>query len=65
MRTNKTFLNTGIYKRIAAIQISADERELAVEALKEGESIADAILSAAHFLRLLFTLPHLKPAFKH
>jgi len=64
MSTNKTALNTGIYNRIEAIAMSAGERQRAVEALRNGENIADAILSAAHFLRLLVTMPHLRPSLK-
>ena len=64
MSINKTVLNTGIYNRIEAIPMSAGERQRAVEALRNGENIADAILSAAHFLRLLVTMPHLNPVLK-
>lgn len=65
MSTKKTEVNTGIYKRIEAIPMSTGERRRAVEALQNGEYIADAILGAAHFLRLLVTMPHLNPALKN
>ena len=64
MSINKTALNTGIYNRIEAIPMSAGERQRAVEALQNGENIADAILSVAHVLRLLVTMPHLNPVLK-
>jgi hypothetical protein len=64
MSTAKTEVNTGIYKRIEAIPMSTGERRRAVEALQNGENIADAILSVARVLRLLVTMPHLNPALK-
>jgi hypothetical protein len=45
--------------------LSHGECATAIAALDDGEKIADLILSVAHFLRLLFTLPKLKPSFKH
>ena len=66
MRTsNRKHLNSGIYERIGTIQMSAAERSATIAAHEEGEQIAEAILSAAHVLRLLVTLPNLKPSFKH
>ena len=66
MRTaNKNGINSNVYERIETIRISADERAAAIAALREGEEIAEAILSVAHVLRRLVSVPNLKPSFKH
>jgi len=57
--------NSDVYARIAAIRMNGSERETAVAALQDGEKIANLILTAAHYLRLLVALPALKPSFKH
>ena len=46
------------------IELSAAERTEAVTGLQVGEKVADAILAAAHVLRLLVAVPALKPTFK-
>jgi hypothetical protein len=58
-------MNSNIYARIESLPLSHGERASAIAALSDGEKIADLILSAAHVLRLLFTMPRLKPSFKH
>jgi hypothetical protein len=62
---NRNIANSKVYERLATIQMSRRERNKAVSALAISESVAAAILSAAHVLRLLFAVPHLKPSFKH
>lgn len=63
--TKRTNLNSSAYERIAAIRMSPGERVAAIEALQDGDRIAEAILSIARVLRLLVTTPHLKPILKH
>jgi hypothetical protein len=62
---NRTASNSAPYTNLSAVQMSAGERKRAFAALKEGELIADVILRVAHALRLLVTMPGLKPTFKH
>lgn len=64
--TNRTInhLDSDIYARLAAINLSSGERASAIEAARDGEKIADAILRVAHVLRLLVAVPALKPNFK-
>jgi hypothetical protein len=66
MRTKiNTTLTSTIYERIESIGISRGERDAATAALLGGEKIAEIILSVAHVLRLLVTIPNLRPAFAH
>ena len=58
-------MNSTIYERIGTIRISAAERAAAIAAMQEGEEIAQAVLNAAHVLRLLVSVPNLKPSFRH
>ena len=58
------YSNSEIYAGLAAIELSAAERTEAVTGLQVGEKVADAILAAAHVLRLLVAVPALKPTFK-
>jgi hypothetical protein len=62
---NRNHLDSNIYARIESLPLSCGERTSAIAALDDGEKIAKAILSVAHILRLLFTMPRLKPSFKH
>ena len=61
---NRSLLNSGIYARLAAINISSDERAKAIAALENGEKIADVVLRVVHILGLLVAVPALKPNFK-
>ena len=66
MRTKiNTTLTSTIYERIESIGISRGERDVATAALLGGERIAEAILGMAHVLRLLVSIPNLRPAFAH
>jgi hypothetical protein len=66
MRTKiNTTLTSTIYERIESIGISRGERDAATAALLGGERIAEAILGMAHVLRLLVSIPNLRPAFAH
>jgi hypothetical protein len=60
-----TTLTSIIYERIESIGISRGERDAATAALLGGERIAEAILGMAHVLRLLVSIPNLRPAFAH
>jgi hypothetical protein len=60
-----TTLTSIIYERIESIGISRGERDAATAALLGGERIAEAILGMAHALRLLASIPNLRPAFAH
>ena len=60
-----TTLTSTIYERIESIGISRGERDAATAALLGGERIAEAILGMAHVLRLLVSIPNLRPAFAH
>lgn len=62
---NRNAVESNIYKRIEKLRISSGERAEAIRALQGGERIAEIILGIAHVLRLLVTMPHLKPSFKH
>jgi hypothetical protein len=62
---NRNTVESNVYKRIGKLRISSGERAEAIRALQEGERIAEIILGIAHVLRLLVTMPHLKPSFKH
>ena len=61
----KNSMNSTIYERIGTIRISAAERATAIAAMQEGEEIAQAVLNAAHVLRLLVSMPNLKPSLRH
>jgi len=61
----KNSMNSKIYERIGTIRISAAERATAIAAMQEGEEIAQAVLNAAHVLRLLVSMPNLKPSLRH
>ena len=62
---NSNSLDSNVYERIGAIPLSHSERSAAIAALEDGERIADGILAIAHVIRLFFTMPGLKPDFKH
>lgn len=63
--TVKNASNSVIYDRIKTIRISASARSQALRRLQWAEQATATILRVAHVLRLLVTMPNLKPTFKH
>ena len=60
----KTVNNSAVYAVLSNIRLSHAERAAAVAALQDGEKIAETIVQIAHYLRLLVSVPALKPNFK-
>ena len=64
-RYNKTPDNSGLYARILEIQMTAVQRKAALSALRDGESVAEAILWIGNAIKQLFAGAALKPSLKH
>ena len=57
--------NTDVYARINVMPMSEIEREVAVNALRDAEKIADAMLWVSNRIEQLFAGSALKPSLKH
>ena len=62
--TKQNVGNTGIYARIRALQISAADREHAIDALRQAERFADMLVAIREKLTALRGI-FLKPSLKH
>jgi hypothetical protein len=57
--------NAKLYARVEALQLTAGERAVALQAMQDGTMIADAILWVADGIKHLFAGVALKPGLKH
>lgn len=57
--------NTDVYARINVMPMSEIEREVAMNALRDAEKIADAMVWVSNGIRQLFAGSALKPSLKH
>ncbi len=66
MNENRKILsNSDIYTRIDALPLATSERAAALQSLRNGEAVADAILGAYYGLKNIFQGVVPKPNFKH
>ncbi len=64
-RYKENVANTDLYARIKLTPMSASEREVALNALRNAEAISDGIMWVVNGIKRLFTRPTLKHSFKH
>lgn len=57
--------NTDVYARINVMPMSEIEREVALNALRDAEKIADAMVWVSNGIEQLFAGSALKPSLKH
>jgi hypothetical protein len=57
--------NSDLYERINTLPITATERRAALSAMRDGEAVADAILSVVNGIRHLYAGAAMKPGLKH
>ena len=63
-KSNETAIDSGIYARLRAVNMSASDRQHAVAALRQAEAIADAIMWVQQKLASIGQV-FLKPSLKH
>ena len=63
--TMENKFNSVIDERINAVQMSATERQIAINALRDAEALVDTILWFAHKVEQLGAYLLLKPSVKH
>lgn len=63
-KSNEISLDSGIYARLRSVKMSAADRQIAMDALRQAERIVDAILWVQ---QKLASIGHvfLKPSLKH
>jgi hypothetical protein len=63
-KSNEKGVDSGIYARVRAVQMSPSDRQHAIEALRQAEEITDAIIWVKHKLASIGHI-FLKPSLKH